>query len=87
MDKLKFSCGDETILLSETKKIHPHPDCLDSLEYECWDLFKSYCENLNIEVKSKWKEDNHIDFYIAKAIQEKIFSIIEEAGLTFSYCE
>lgn len=47
---------------------------LDALEEDCWELFKSYAELAGVI----FDEDSDTNFYIAKEIQEKIISLVEE---------
>ena len=47
---------------------------LDALEEACWELFKSYAELAGVI----FDEDGDTNFYIAKEIQEKIISLVEE---------
>lgn len=48
----------------------------DELEYDCWELIKTYCGYLGIEIVS-----GDISFDIAKGIQDHIIQQFQKAGL------
>lgn len=52
----------------------------DELEYEVWDVVLKYMKKFNIEI-----DDNEIDFYTAKEIQECILKQFTYAGFEFKY--
>ena len=50
----------------------------DELEYDCWELVKTYCGYLGIEIVS-----GEISFDIAKGIQDRIIEQFQKAGVQF----
>ena len=48
----------------------------DELEYDCWELIKTYCGYLGIEIVS-----GDISFDIAKGIQDHIIEQFQKAGV------
>lgn len=48
----------------------------DELEYDCWELIKTYCGYLGIEIVS-----GDISFDIAKSIQDHIIEQFQKAGV------
>lgn len=58
-------------------------DSFDSLEYDCFDLFKRYCEILDIKLWDGENGEDAMDFGTAKKIQSFILSLLEEYGCWF----
>lgn len=52
--------------------------CFDELEYDCWELVKTYCGYLGIAIVS-----GEISFDIAKSIQDHIIEQFQKAGVQF----
>ena len=57
----------------------------DALESECWDLVKLYASSLNVEFVDEDGEpidDDEIDCYCAKTVQDAILKLFTDAGFT-----
>ena len=52
----------------------------DELEYDCWELVKTYCGYLGLEIVS-----GDISFDIAKGIQDHIIEQLQNAGVQFKF--
>ena len=68
--------GDE----HEIKHSNETVDCsrlgfFDEMEESCWDLFKSYCELLGVELVPDKDDEDAISFDIAKGIQDHIIDL------------
>ena len=59
----------------------------DTLEYECWDLVKKYCDHLGIEILPDEDGEEAINFYITKQLQDKILEGLQEVGVQFKFEE
>ena len=59
----------------------------DTLEYECWDLVKKYCEHLGIEILPDEDGEEAVNFYITKQLQDKILEGLQEVGVQFKFEE
>ena len=59
----------------------------DTLEYECWDLVKKYCDHLGIEILSDEDGEEAVNFYITKQLQDKILEGLQEVGVQFKFEE
>ncbi len=78
--------GDENRILLPENPI----DCsglgdFDELEDECWNLVKTYCQYLGIELLSPDREEESVSFDIAKGIQDKILEVLKNAGVQFNF--
>ena len=81
--KVINSLSDDNILLSKDDNfIELKTQILDELEYECFELFKKYAVAFNIEIIDT--DDDKIDFYTAKTIQDTIIKIFEDTGFKIS---
>lgn len=54
----------------------------DELEYDCWELIKTYCGYLGIEIVS-----GDISFDIAKGIQDHIIEQFKKSGVQFKFIQ
>lgn len=80
----KVRLGDETDALFPESPIQTTMNTFDELEYKCWNLFQSYCEQLGIELHSEgdeYDEYDNIDFCIAKGIQDYILDSLMHVGV------
>ncbi len=59
----------------------------DTLEYECWDLVKKYCDHLGIEILPDEDGEEAVNFYITKQLQDKILEGLQEVGVQFKFEE
>ena len=59
----------------------------DTLEYECWDLVKKYCDHFGIEILPDEDGEEPVNFYIAKQLQDKILEGLHEVGVEFKFEE
>ena len=59
----------------------------DTLEYECWDLVKKYCDHFGIEILPDEDGEEPVNFYIAKQLQDKILEGLQEVGVEFKFEE
>ena len=59
----------------------------DTLEYECWDLVKKYCDHLGIEILPDEDGEEAVNFYITKQLQDKILEGLQEVGAEFKFEE
>ena len=55
-------------------------DAFDYVEGSLWDIFKEFCDVLGITIKGV-----ETDWATVKQIEEKMFEILEEAGVEFNY--
>lgn len=58
-------------------------EVLDELEYDCFDLFKKYAAAFGIEIIDK--DNDEIDFFTAKTIQDAIIQIFENTGFKIKH--
>ncbi len=56
----------------------------DELEYECWELILKYASWFGLDVKGIDDEDD-VDFYSAKQVQDTILKLFIESGIRFKY--
>ena len=80
--------GDECQIVLPDEPI----DCsrlgyFDTLEYECWDLVKKYCDHLGIEILPDEDGEEAVNFYITKQLQDKILEGLQEVGVQFKFEE
>lgn len=78
--------GDECQIVIPNGEI----DCsrlgyFDELEYDCWKLVKQYFAAFGIEILPNEDDEEPIDFYIAKEIQDKILEALQNAGVKFKF--
>ena len=78
--------GDE----HEIKHSNETVDCsrlgfFDEMEESCWDLFKSYCELLGVELVPDNDDEDAISFDIAKGIQDHIIDLFLKAGVKLNF--
>ena len=59
----------------------------DTLEYECWDLVKKYCDHFGIEILPDEDGEEAVNFYITKQLQDKILEGLQEVGVQFKFEE
>lgn len=59
----------------------------DTLEYECWDLVKKYCDHFGIEILPDEDGEEPVNFYMAKQLQDKILEGLQEVGVEFKFEE
>jgi hypothetical protein len=59
----------------------------DTLEYECWDLVKKYCDHLGIEILPDEDGEEAVNFYITKQLRDKILEGLQEVGVQFKFEE
>ena len=79
MKKINLPLGDNNIILSKDDiNIELKTEVLDELEYDCFDLFKKYAAAFGIEMLDE--DNNEIDFFTAKTIQDAVIKIFEDAG-------
>ena len=57
----------------------------DEMEESCWDLFKSYCELLGVELVPDNDDEDAISFDIAKGIQDHIIDLFLKAGVKMNF--
>jgi len=55
------------------------------MEESCWDLFKSYCELLGVELVPDNDDEDAISFDIAKGIQDHIIDLFLKAGVKMNF--
>lgn len=78
--------GDLTTIISGPSEVDiSNMNFFDGLEYDCWNLIKKYAGAFGFKVKNTDGEEDDIDFYAAKEVQEKIIELFKEAGITFKY--
>ncbi len=75
---MRFIIGDGTAAISKPEVDASELTFFDEMEYESWELFKGYSKLLGIDIHP---ENNDIDFYIAKQIQETVLKIFEDGGI------
>ena len=80
--------GDECQIVLPDEPI----DCsrlgyFDTLEYECWDLVKKYCDHLGIEILPDEDGEEAVNFYITNQLQDKILEGLQEVGVQFKFEE
>lgn len=76
--------GDSKMTLSKPDNIiELKTSTLDSLEYDCFDLFKAYAKAFDITLEAT--EDEEIDFYTSKQIQDKIIDLFKECGFEIKH--
>lgn len=78
--------GDE----HEIKSLKEPVDCsrlgyFDAMEESCWDLFKTYCELLGVELVPEDDEEEAVSFDIAKGIQDYILDLLQNAGVKLKF--
>ena len=78
--------GDE----HEVKYSKEMVDCsrlgfFDAMEESCWDLFKSYCDLLGVQLISEDDDEDTISFDIAKGIQDHIIDLFLKAGVKLKF--
>lgn len=78
--------GDE----HEIKHSNETVDCsrlgfFDEMEESCWDLFKSYCELLGVELVPDNDDEDAVSFDIAKGIQGHIIDLFLKAGVKLNF--
>lgn len=84
---------DFTVPMGDEHEIRPSKepvDCsrlgyFDEMEESCWDLFKSYCELLGVELIPDDDDEDAISFDIAKGIQDYILDILQNAGVKLKF--
>jgi len=76
--------GDETGLYAMSNLVDVSELAFfDDLEYQCWELFEKYAEKFGVHIVQT--DENDIDFYTAKQIQDAILKQFEDAGIKFIY--
>lgn len=76
--------GDEHEIKPSVKPIDcSHLGYFDEMEESCWDLFKSYCDLLGIELIPD--NEDTISFDIAKGIQDYILDVFQNAGIKLKF--
>ncbi len=84
MEKKEFEFGGDVTVISGPSEVDiSNMNFFDDLEYECWNLIKQYAGAFGFEVKNLDEDEDDIDFYAAKSVQDKIIELFEEAGITF----
>ena len=83
MNKMnKHQIGDE-VYSSNTDKTVVNTAAFDSLDDECWNLFKGYTAALGISLEDEnGNPYEGIDFSITAEIRDKVVQIIENSGIT-----
>ena len=62
-----------------------HLGFFDEMEESCWELFKSYCELLGVELVPDNDDEDAISFDIAKGIQDHIIDLFLKAGVKLNF--
>lgn len=80
--------GDEHEIKNQKEPI----DCsrlgyFDAMEESCWDLFKSYCDFLGVELVPDNGDEDAISFDVAKGIQDHILDLLRAAGVKLQFGE
>ena len=85
MDK-KFEFGGDmtTAIIGPSEVDVSHMNYFDGLEYDCWELIKKYAGAFGFKIENVDGDEDAIDFYAAKKIQDGIIELFEEAGIVFN---
>ncbi len=86
MESTKFRFGgDTTVVITGPAEVDiSHINFFDELEYDCWKLIKKYAGAFGFSVENIDGENDDIDFYAAKQIQDRIIELFEESGVVFA---
>ncbi len=81
--KFEFGGDMRTTITGPSEVDISHMNYFDELEYDCWELIKKYAGAFGFKVENVDGDEDTIDFYAAKKIQDGIIELFEEAGIVF----
>ncbi len=78
--------GDECQIILPEQSV----DCtalgfFDTLENDCWELVKKYCEKLGVKMLPNEEGNVPVSFDIAKGIQDQILDKLQDAGVEMQF--
>lgn len=77
--------GGEVIITGNDKVDVTEITFFDELEYDCWNLICDYMKAFGFNCTDLNGDENCIDFYAAKEVQETILKLFEDAGVKFTF--